>query len=110
MELLVPRRHRLLLRDRRHPPPTSGALSLIPEITVGGDYSGSMTYDRNSNSWSMNVTAAAAGPAGMTLSTTGKLYNVATGTDDAAAIDTPMYFGIENGVLTFSATPQARSP
>lgn len=80
---------------------------LIPEITVGGDYSGSMTYDRNSNSWSMNVTAAAAGPAGMTLSTTGKLYNVATGTDDAAAIDTPMYFGIENGVLTFSATPQA---
>lgn len=77
---------------------------LIPEITVGGDYSGTMTYDRNANQWSISLTAAAAGTASLTLSTTGKLYNAATGTDDANAIDTPMYFGLENGTVGFSAT------
>lgn len=80
---------------------------LIPEITVSGDYSGTMSYDRNANQWSLSVNAPAAGSASFTLSTTGKLYNAATGTDDAAAIDTPMHFGIANGVLSFSSTPLA---
>ncbi|MDE6526668.1 MAG: DUF5114 domain-containing protein, partial [Muribaculaceae bacterium] len=80
---------------------------LIPEITVSGDYSGTMSYDRNANQWSMSINAPAAGSASFTLATTGKLYNAATGTDDAAAIDTPMYFGIANGVLSFSSSPLA---
>ncbi|MDE6611533.1 MAG: DUF5114 domain-containing protein [Muribaculaceae bacterium] len=80
---------------------------LIPEITVSGDYSGTMSYDRNANQWSMSINAPAAGSASFTLATTGKLYNAATGTDDAAAIDTPMYFGIATGVLSFSSSPLA---
>lgn len=74
---------------------------LIPELTLGGDLSGAMAFDRKSNTWSYTYTATAAGTVNVTVSGTGKQYNAATGTDDAAAIDTPVSFaGSANG-LTF---------
>lgn len=74
---------------------------LIPEITLGGDLSGTMTFDRKANRWSYTFTSAAAGTVNVTLSATGKQYNVETGTDDAAAIDTPVAFGGQADALTF---------
>lgn len=73
----------------------------IPELTLGGDISGAMTYDRKANKWTYTYTATAAGTVNVTVSGTGKQYNVSTGTDDAAAIDTPVAFGGNADALTF---------
>ncbi|MDO4320040.1 MAG: DUF5114 domain-containing protein [Bacteroidales bacterium] len=74
---------------------------LIPEITLGGDLSGAMTFDRKANKWTYTFTSAAASTVSVTLSATGKQYDVNTGTDDAAAVDTPVAFGGVADALTF---------
>lgn len=76
----------------------------IPTLTVAGDIHGDMTYDRKSNKWTLTFEAASAGTKNITISGTGKQYNVATGTDDAAAIDTPVAFGGSADMLSFESS------
>lgn len=77
---------------------------LIPALSVSGDVNGDMTYDRKENKWLLSFEATQAGNINIQIAGTGKQYNIQTGTDDAAAIDTPVAFGQENGKLTFGAT------
>lgn len=77
----------------------------IGELTLGGDLSGAMTYDRKANKWSYTFDATP-GTISVTLSGTGKQYNTATGTDNAAAADTPIGFGGTAGNLTFGNAAQ----
>lgn len=77
----------------------------IGELTLGGDLSGAMTYDRKANKWTYTFDATP-GTISVTLSGTGKQYNTATGTDDAAAADTPVGFGGTAGNLTFGNAAQ----
>lgn len=58
----------------------------IPALTVSGDISGEMTFDRPNVKWTIPFTATST-TLTVQLSGTGKLYDVSTGTDDAAAID-----------------------
>ena len=76
----------------------------IPSLTVSGDISGEMNYDRKTNKWTLTYQAAQTGTATIQISGTGKQYNSQTGTDDNAAIDTPVAFGMANGKLTFGST------
>ncbi len=80
----------------------------IGELTLGGDLSGAMTYDRKANKWTYTFDATP-GSLSVTLSATGKQYNTATGTDDAAAVDTPVGFGGVAGNVSFGSTAQAIS-
>lgn len=77
----------------------------IGELTLGGDLSGAMTYDRKANKWTYTFDATP-GTISVTLSGTGKQYNTATATDDAAAADTPVGFGGTAGNLTFGNAAQ----
>lgn len=79
----------------------------IPALTVGGDIEGEMTYDRKGNKWSLTFDAASAGTKNITIAGIGKQYNVSTGTDDAAAIDTPVAFGGTADQLTFGSEATA---
>lgn len=74
---------------------------LIPTMTLGGDIAGEMTYERKLNKWTYTFDAATAGTYNVTLTSTGKQYNVSTGTDDALAIDTPISFGGSAASLEF---------
>lgn len=80
----------------------------IGELTLGGDLSGAMTYDRKANKWTYTFDATP-GTLSVTLSATGKQYNTATGTDDAAAVDTPVGFGGVAGNVSFGSAAQAIS-
>ncbi len=77
----------------------------IPSLTVSGDLTGEMTYDRKTNKWTLAGVSTQTGAATIRISGTGKQYNAQTGTDDAAAIDTPVAFGLEGGKVTFGETP-----
>lgn len=81
---------------------------LIPELKLGGDLSGDMTYDRKANKWTYTFNATA-GTINVTISGTGKQYNVATGTDDAAAVDTPVAFTGSADALGFGSSAQSIS-
>ena len=63
----------------------------IPALTVTGDISGDLTFDRPNVKWTLPFTATSTTMT-VQISGTGKQYNNATGTDDAAAIDTPVAF------------------
>ncbi len=76
----------------------------IPSLTVSGDINGEMTYDRKTNRWSLSFTATKTGTANVQIAGTGSQYNSQTGTDDAAAISTPVAFGMDGGKLTFGQT------
>ncbi len=75
----------------------------LPSLTVSGDISGDMTFDRKTNTWRLAFTATP-GTARITISGTGKQYNVGTGTDDAAAIDTPVAFSGTADALSFGSS------
>lgn len=75
----------------------------IPTLTVTGDIAGEMTYDRKTNKWTLAYNATHTGTSKIRITGTGQLYNSQTGTDDAAAISTPVAFGMENGHMSFGA-------
>ncbi len=77
---------------------------LLPTLTVSGDVSGELTFDRPNNKW---VLPFSTGSTSITvqLSTTGKQYNNATGTDDDAAVDTPVAFVQDGEVLKLGTQP-----
>jgi hypothetical protein len=63
----------------------------IPTLTVSGDISGELTFDRPNVKWTLPFTATSTSMT-IQISGTGKQYDNATGTDDAAAVDTPVAF------------------
>ena len=81
----------------------------IPSLTVSGDLSGEMAYDLKGNKWTYSYEASQAGTINILIAGTGKQYNVQTGTDDNAAINTPVAFSMENGALVFGSAPSAIS-
>lgn len=78
----------------------------IGELTLGGDLSGAMVYDRKTNKWTYTFDATP-GTINVTIGGTGKQYNAATGTDDAAATDATVGFAGISGALTFGQSAQA---
>lgn len=78
----------------------------IGELTLGGDLSGAMVYDRKTNKWTYTFDATP-GTINVTIGGTGKQYNAATGTDDAAATDATVGFAGTSGALTFGQSAQA---
>ena len=77
----------------------------IPSLAVSGDISGEMTYDLKTNKWEYTCQATQAGSINIQIAGAGKQYNIQTGTDDNAAINTSVAFRMENGTLTFGSTP-----
>lgn len=75
---------------------------LVQTLTVSGDLSGDMSYDRKTNTWTMTINAAAAGDMNVTVSGTGKQYDQHTGTDDSAARDVTVGFSGDASVLGFN--------
>lgn len=57
----------------------------MPEINVGGDITGTMTFDRKTSTWSMAFTATP-GVKHVTFSGTGALYDVETGDKDSEKV------------------------
>lgn len=84
-------------------PANAWSALLIPTLTVAGDINGTMEYNRQDNIWRLSFTAASESTANITISGTGKQYNISTGTDDSAAIDTPVAFGGTSDALTFGS-------
>lgn len=75
----------------------------ISELKLGGDITGDMVYDRKANHWTYTFNATA-GTVSVTLTGAGKQYNAASGTDDAAAADTPAAFFGSADNLEFGQT------
>ncbi len=63
----------------------------LPEITVGGDVSATLTFSVAQKIWSGEITTTA-NNANITLSSAAKRYNILTGTTDASAVATPIGF------------------
>lgn len=76
----------------------------IPSLTLSGDLEGEMTFDRPNVKWMATFTTTSTSVT-VNISGTGKLYNYTTGTDDAAAIETPVAFAQSGEKL--SLTEQA---
>lgn len=71
----------------------------MKELTVSGDISGTMTFDRPSVKWTYAFTATSTNPVKIKLSTLGDLYNSTTG--DAASTSAPAAFDQQDGKIGF---------
>lgn len=76
----------------------------IPQLSVSGDITGDMEYNRKENRWTLTFSASTAGQKTIRIAGTGSQYNAQTGTDDAAAIATQVAFGGSASQLTFGST------
>ncbi|MDR0507336.1 MAG: DUF5114 domain-containing protein [Dysgonamonadaceae bacterium] len=76
----------------------------LPTLTVSGDITGEMTFDRANVKWTYTFTATETGAKTIKLNTTGKQYNATTKTDDAAAVDTPIAFVQDGGKIVLAQT------
>ena len=74
----------------------------LPALTVSGDISGDMTFDRPNVKWNYVFNAASTNSLKIKFSTVGNLYNYNTGTDDAAAISTPVAFTLQDGKIALA--------
>lgn len=75
----------------------------IPALTVSGDVSGEMTFDKASTTWSLDITTSASSIT-VQISGTGALYNTTTQTDDDAAVATAVGFGQNGNTIVFGET------
>ncbi|MCF0197266.1 MAG: DUF5114 domain-containing protein, partial [Bacteroidaceae bacterium] len=73
---------------------------LLTSLNISGDLNGAMTYSQKTNQW-LYTFKATPGTLNVTLSGVGKQYNVATGTDDEQAVDTPFGFSSDGEQITF---------
>ncbi len=71
----------------------------IPSLTVNGDLSAEMTFDRPNVKWTYVFQSSGAASYTIRLNGTGKLYDHTTGTDDAAAIDKTVAFSQAGSVI-----------
>lgn len=84
----------------------------IPSVTVSGDVSGEMTYNKTDRKWTLTFTAADTNPVNVSFAAPdAAYYNMDTGTESGTA--TPLTF-TENGISTdgsaakvFTITPPA---
>lgn len=76
----------------------------VPSLTISGDISGSMIYEKAQNEWIYVFNASAAGAATIKISGTGSLYDYSTGTDDSKAISKSVGFGMNASNVTFGET------
>lgn len=76
----------------------------IPSLTVSGDLSGDMTYDKDNNKWTLDFTATKAGDVSVKISGTGAQYDINTGTDDTKAVSTAVGFGGTSSNVKFSTS------
>jgi len=79
----------------------------LPEISVSGDISGTMSFDRDSNTWKLAYDASSTGSISVSLSGTGKQYN--TTTTDSSSEDAAFGFGGSADAVTFSGEASAIS-
>ncbi|MGN0281891.1 MAG: DUF5114 domain-containing protein [Prevotella sp.] len=75
---------------------------LISSLTVSGDISGDMTFNRKTNQWTLTFNSANTGNATIRLNGNAAQYNVQTSTDDAAAIAHTVSFGQNGDALSFA--------
>ena len=75
---------------------------LIPALTVSGDISGEMIFDRPNVKWTLPFTATTTSLT-IQISGSGKQYDNATGTDDAAALDKAIAFSQSGSTLALSS-------
>ena len=80
------------------------ALSL-PALTLEGDITGELVFDRPNNRWTLIFQATEAGTATIRLSANGSLYSSASATDDAAATPTFIAFAQEGDALVLADQP-----
>ncbi len=73
----------------------------IPTLQISGDVNGEMTYNRTENKWVYIFNSTKAGNITFKITGTGKQYNITTGTDDAAAIDTKVGFGQKGSEIIY---------
>lgn len=76
---------------------------LIPQLTVSGDLSGEMEFDRKECVWKLIVDAAA-GAKNITISGTGTLYDMSTGDSSSSLTRTVALTGTSDN-LGYSETP-----
>jgi hypothetical protein len=72
---------------------------LLQSLTVSGDISATMTFDRANVQWTATVNVTTPATLYVQLSATGKQYNVETKTNDDLAVEMPVYFAQEEGGL-----------
>lgn len=77
----------------------------MPEINVGGDITGAMTFDRKTNAWSMTFTATP-GVKHVTFSGTGALYDIETGDKNSEKARQYALVGTSES-LEFAETPSS---
>ncbi len=75
----------------------------IPSLTVAGDITGSMVYNKKSNQWTLPINLATASTVTITISGSGSLYNYET-TDTGTPIDKAVAFSGDSQNLTFGST------
>lgn len=75
---------------------------LLPKLFVSGDLAGEMNFDRPNVKWTYVFNAASTNPVKIKLNASGNLYNYVTGTNDAAAISTPVAFVQQAGKITLA--------
>lgn len=79
----------------------------IPALTLAGDLSGEMVYDRAANSWSYTWNAASAGTVNVTVSGTGRQYDTTTG--DSSFNESTVGFGGSASAVIFGSSASAIS-
>lgn len=77
----------------------------IESLSLGGDLQGDMSYNRQANQWTLEVTAPAAGTYNISISGAAQLYNTDT-TADGPAVEQTAAFGGVADALTFGSTAQ----
>ena len=74
----------------------------IPALTLEGDITGELAFDRPNNRWTLLFQATEAGTATIRLSANGSLYSGTSATDDAAATPTFIAFAQEGDALVLA--------
>ena len=65
----------------------------IPSVTVSGDITGDMTFNKEKKQWTLVYTAESTSPVTLQFSSPdSKLYNTTTGDSEDQGISTPIYF------------------
>ena len=77
----------------------------LPTVTVSGDITGEMTFNKAANQWTIAYNAAGAGSVSVTLSGTGKKYDTTTG--DSSSNDSTFGFGGSADAVTFGSSAAA---